>query len=158
MPYKRSSKRRSNKKRSCCKRGGQGTGSISQESKIIKTQKSVEKYIHKKKPSISDTQKFLDDLKHKKQRQENIQKRNKSGGRRKSSKKRTSSKSWSSWILSKKRSRDRRNPKRTSDASKRPSPPFSATLFKPNIILRGNDGKPWYVKKASNGVHRWVRA
>lgn len=39
----------------------------------------------------------------------------------------------------------------------RPSPPYAAAQCKENLVMLGNDGNQYIVRKASNGVHRWVR-
>lgn len=38
----------------------------------------------------------------------------------------------------------------------RPSPSESAGLFGEGVIKRGNNGQHWVIKKASNGIQRWV--
>ena len=47
---------------------------------------------------------------------------------------------------------------RTQDASKRPSPSVSATIYPAGFKMEGNDGNIWEISVASNGVHRWVRS
>jgi hypothetical protein len=42
-------------------------------------------------------------------------------------------------------------------STKRKSPEQSATLYKIGTVKKGNDGNRWVVKKASNGVKRWVK-
>ena len=41
--------------------------------------------------------------------------------------------------------------------AKRKSPEESATLFPVGKVKTGNDGNRWVVKKASNGVKRWIK-
>jgi hypothetical protein len=45
--------------------------------------------------------------------------------------------------------------KRVSETRK--SPEESATLFSVGTVKTGNDGNKWVIKKASNGVKRWVK-
>ena len=45
---------------------------------------------------------------------------------------------------------------RTQNKSSRPSPSESAGLFGEGVIKRGNNGQNWVIKKASNGIQRWV--
>lgn len=40
---------------------------------------------------------------------------------------------------------------------KRPSPPYPANQCPEGLIKKGNDGNKWIVKKASNGVNRWMK-
>lgn len=42
-------------------------------------------------------------------------------------------------------------------STKRKSPEESATLFPVGKVKTGNDGNRWVVKKASNGVKRWIK-
>ena len=46
---------------------------------------------------------------------------------------------------------------RTSDATKRPSPSVSATIYPEGYRMEGNDGNMWEIAVASNGVHRWKK-
>jgi DNA ligase-1 len=39
----------------------------------------------------------------------------------------------------------------------RPSPPFPANQCPEGMIKKGNDGNLWIIKKASNGINRWVK-
>ena len=41
-------------------------------------------------------------------------------------------------------------------STKRQSPNDSATSYPEGTIMKGNDGNRWVIKKASNGVPRWV--
>jgi len=42
-------------------------------------------------------------------------------------------------------------------SSTRKSPEESATLFSVGTVKTGNDGNKWVIKKASNGVKRWIK-
>jgi len=42
------------------------------------------------------------------------------------------------------------------NSANRPSPSESAGSLSEGIIKRGNNGQDWVIKKASNGIQRWV--
>lgn len=46
---------------------------------------------------------------------------------------------------------------RSTDASVRPSPSISATIFDVGTRMTGNDGNTWEIVEDSRGVHRWKR-
>ena len=46
---------------------------------------------------------------------------------------------------------------RSHDASVRPSPSVSATIFPAGHHMTGNDGNTWEIREDSRGVHRWVK-
>lgn len=46
---------------------------------------------------------------------------------------------------------------RSNDASVRPSPSISATIFDAGTRMTGNDGNTWEIAEDSRGVHRWKR-
>lgn len=46
---------------------------------------------------------------------------------------------------------------RSTDASKRPSPSVSATIYPEGTRMEGNDGNMWEIALDSRGVHRWKK-
>jgi hypothetical protein len=74
---------------------------------------------------------------------------------KKSKTRKTSKKSKKSKKVTTRRRRTVGGSKRVS--TKRKSPEESATLFPVGKVKTGNDGNRWVVKKASNGVKRWIK-
>lgn len=46
---------------------------------------------------------------------------------------------------------------RSSDASVRPSPSVSATVYDQGYTMEGNDGNKWEIHVSEKGIHRWVK-